>query len=214
MPPKREFKSRARKSGFRDAKLIVIACEGAKTESAYFDALKLVQHNPRVHVETLPSADNNSSPKHVYGRLRQFKRTYRLSADDELWVVVDRDAWKESTLSQVAQDCATAKFSLAVSTPSFELWLLLHVKDLAEYTAGELRDLRANRKQGDRTRLERELVALCGSYSKRSPDLTPYFPNVDSAIKRARVLDPDPSVRWCEDLGTRVYRVVESILPT
>ena len=49
---KREFK---RKSGFRDAKLIVIATEGEKTETKYFREIvsKDWYPNSRIHVEVI-----------------------------------------------------------------------------------------------------------------------------------------------------------------
>lgn len=213
MPQKRRFKPRARKSGFRDAKLVVVACEGAKTEAAYFNGLRVAHHNPRVHVHTLPSEDNNSSPSHVFTRLREFKRSYHLQATDELWVVLDRDAWEESNLSRAAQDCVAAGFFFAVSTPCFELWLLLHVKDPGEYSEAELEEFKANRRNGSRTRLEQELIAICGAYNKTSPQLKHYLPHVHSAIARAKSLDVEPAARWPDGLGTRVYLVVESILP-
>jgi hypothetical protein len=42
MPAKRDFK---RKSGLRDARLIIIAAEGEKTEKIYFEGLKEYYQN-------------------------------------------------------------------------------------------------------------------------------------------------------------------------
>ncbi|MEM6817072.1 MAG: hypothetical protein AAF600_22220, partial [Bacteroidota bacterium] len=54
-----------RKSGFRDARLIVITTEGEITENQYFEQLKWSEKykNPRVHVEVLARGDSNSDPK-------------------------------------------------------------------------------------------------------------------------------------------------------
>lgn len=86
MPQKRSFRPRARRSGVRDAKLVVIAAEGQKTEKVYFDDLAYTFHNPRIHVEVLE-------------RLNSFRRQYKLRPDyDQLWLVLDVDRWGERKL--------------------------------------------------------------------------------------------------------------------
>lgn len=212
MPPTREFRPRSRTSAVRDARLIVIACEGSKTEVAYFRELASLHHNPRVHVEPLPPSENQTSPQHVLERLSEFRRQYRTGKQDELWVVIDVDRWGAGKLSQVAQACLQKRFSLAVSNPCFELWLLLHLKDLSTYSQTELDELLSNAKSGSRTRLEQELVLLCGSYSKSKPLLAPFLPSVEAAIARAKAADPGAAHRWPPGLGSRVYLVAESVI--
>lgn len=83
-----------RGEAFRDARLVVIASEGKDTERIYFNALAREYANPRVHVRILERCEdekNNSSPKHVLGQLKNYKRQYGLEQDDELWLVVDKD---------------------------------------------------------------------------------------------------------------------------
>lgn len=61
--PRRSF---VRRSGFRDARLIVIACEGSKTERIYFEELvaSLVQRPSRVHVELLERDEGLSATEY------------------------------------------------------------------------------------------------------------------------------------------------------
>jgi hypothetical protein len=47
----RERRDFVRRSGFRDASLVVIACEGAVTEPEYFEDVKARLHAPGLHVE-------------------------------------------------------------------------------------------------------------------------------------------------------------------
>lgn len=213
MSPKRAFSSRSRPSGFRDSRLIIIAAEGAETEKKYFEDLASQYENRRrVHVEVLARSTQASSPKHIMRMLDQFKREYLLKPADELWMVIDRDRWQEQELSDIAAQCKQKQYQLAVSNPCFELWLLLHIKSLSDYTPQVLQELAENRHvSANRTRLDQELLDLLGSYNKQNPDMTRFLPFVETAIKRARELDVCPEHRWPNNLGTRVYLLAESI---
>jgi hypothetical protein len=75
---------------FRDARLIVIACEGEKTEKQYFE---LFLRDSRVTLEVLETTDGKSDPAAVLKRLTTFKKKKSLQARDELWLVADTDSW-------------------------------------------------------------------------------------------------------------------------
>ena len=79
----REFKPRQRLSGVRDAKLIIIASEGVKTEPKYFRELASRYVNPKVKVYLLEREDvSTSSPGHVFEELNKFKTQYDLEDSD------------------------------------------------------------------------------------------------------------------------------------
>lgn len=214
MPEKRRFKPRQRLSGVRDPKLIIIATEGACTEGIYFEdmASPAYFYNPRVHVEILRREETRSAPEDVLQSLDDFYRQYRLKAQDELWIVLDRDRWGDAKLGQIAKLCDQKGYAMAVSHPCFELWLLLHLKALDEYPVETLDEFRENRKAGSRTRLEHELVVLLGEYNKAAPRTEHFLPYVAAAIERARELDIHPEDRWPQGLGTRVYLLAEHIM--
>ena len=114
-----------RRSGLRDAKLLVIASEGQKTEPKYFTDLKDVYTRSGLHVEVLERSESASSPLHVLAHLNKFKTKYKLRRDDELWMVIDVDRWPEHNLRDVAGKCRDKGFCLAVSNPCFVFrWLL------------------------------------------------------------------------------------------
>ena len=142
---------RERREAFRDARLIVIASEGKDTERIYFKALAKEYSNPRVHVHILERSvdeQNNSSPEHVLKQLNDYKSQYELEADDELWLVVDKDRWTEAMLSRVATECSQeVAMHMALSNPCFELWLLLHIEDVALLTPEEQKQWMENRKK-------------------------------------------------------------------
>jgi hypothetical protein len=127
-------------------------------------------------------------------------------------MVIDFDRWGVGKLGEIAQACRQKGYLLAVSNPCFELWLLLHVCRLGDYTAEALARLRQNERVGrDRRAIEMELVRLLGSYKKENPDCGRFLPLVEVAIEQAQVLDREPEHRWPNRLGTRVYLLVKEI---
>lgn len=209
---------RERHEAFRDARLIVIASEGKDTERIYFKALAKEYTNPRVHVHILErdvDEQNNSSPEHVLKQLNDYKGQYSLEADDELWLVVDRDRWTEAMLSRVTTECAQNGYiHVALSNPCIELWLLLHLVDVALLVPEEQQLWMENRRKSKnadpylKVRLRKEM----GSYHESAYDAQMLIAHVEVAIARARTLDKNPADRWPQTLGTRVYLLAESVM--
>ena len=207
-----------RREAFRDARLIVIASEGKDTERIYFKALAKEYTNPRVHVHILERSEaekNNSSPEHVLKQLNDYKSQYELEADDELWLLVDKDRWTEAMLSRVASECSQdVAMHMALSNPCFELWLLLHFVDASLLNSEEQQQWLENRrktKSADpylKVRLRQEM----GAYHEATYDAQILITHVENAIERARSLDKNPADRWPQTLGTRVYLLAESVM--
>ena len=209
---------RERLEAFRDARLIVIASEGKDTERIYFKALAKEYTNPRVHVHILERSEaeqNNSSPEHVLKQLNDYKEQYALEADDELWLVIDKDRWTEAMLSRVATECAQDEYMhMALSNPCFELWLLLHIEDAASLPPEEQKQWMENRRKSKNAApyLKVRLRKNMGSYHESSYDALALIAHVEDAIERARALDKNPNDRWPQTLGTRVYLLAESVM--
>lgn len=209
---------RERREAFRDARLIVIASEGKDTERIYFKALAKEYTNPRVHVHILKRSEdekNNSSPEHVLEQLNEYKCQYELEADDELWLVTDKDHWTEAMLSRVATECMQdVSMHMALSNPCFELWLLLHLVDVASLTPEEQKLWIENRRKSKSSNpyLKVLLRQKMGSYHESAYDVLTLIQNVEVAIERARLLDKNPADRWPQTLGTRVYLLAESVM--
>lgn len=209
---------RERREAFRDARLIVIASEGKDTERIYFKALAKEYTNPRVHVHILKRSEdekNNSSPEHVLEQLNEYKCQYELEADDELWLVTDKDHWTEAMLSRVATECMQdVSMHMALSNPCFELWLLLHLVDVSSLTPEEQRLWMENRRKSKSGNpyLKVLLRQKMGSYHESAYDVLTLIQHVEVAIERARLLDKNPADRWPQTLGTRVYLLAESVM--
>ena len=213
MRKRREFQ---RREGERSARLIVIAAEGRATENIYFETLKDEYIAPNVHVEILKRNDNNSNPENVYAQIANFIKEYDIKDDDELWVVIDRDQWEIKMLSSVARKCRqNPNFHFCLSNPCFEIWLLLHLQDVNEFSEEEKGLLNKNRKVRNgkgRTLLKDRLSGLLGSYRESCYDAKKIIPHIDDAILRAEKLDVSPGDRWAQSLGTRVYLLAKSIM--
>ncbi|MFO7789756.1 MAG: RloB family protein [Bacteroidota bacterium] len=198
----------------RDAPLIIIAAEGRETESLYFNSLKEKYATSNIHVVIIDRKTDSSNPQKVMEALDSFAKKYEIAEDDELWMVIDRDyqAWSEKEISFVARQCHQKKgYKLGLSNPAFELWLLLHVKNISDYPASEKGKLYKNKRHGTRrTYLEKELSkVLPGGYEKSRYDTAYLIQNLDMAIRQAKVLDTNSCERWPNHLGTRVYRLAE-----
>lgn len=209
---------RERQEAFRDARLIVIASEGKDTEGIYFRALAKEYTNPSVHVHILKreeGEENNSSPEHVCRQLEEYKSQYDLEDDDELWLVIDKDRWKEAMLSDVATKCAQDSYMhMALSNPCIELWLLLHLTDVTSLSDEEQMIWMKNRRKSKTAEpfLKVELRRLMGTYHESAYDTSILIPHVGKAIEQARQLDKNPNDRWPQTLGTKVYLLAESIM--
>lgn len=210
MRKRRDFK---RLEGVRSARLVVIAAEGRKTENIYFEAMKATVCASDVHVEILYRDTNDSSPEHVYKQIRRFTDEYNIEDDDQLWIVVDKDKWRDKTLSEVARYCAqNNNLYFCVSNPCFELWLLLHIEDVASYSEEQMEKLATNRKVNSQdTWLKKRIKELTGHYCESDYDAMALLANMDMAIKRAEKLDVCPTDRWPQGVGTRVYLLVNNI---
>jgi RloB-like protein len=177
----------------RDARLFIIATEGAVTEKQYFEMFG----NSRIKVEVLATgSDNKSAPKYVFDRLNSFKEQFDLHEDDMLWLVIDVDRWnKDGELSQICREAKQKNYHLAVSNPCFEVWLCLHFGDLDPE---------------DRTckQFKSSLGKILGSCNGISPDA----PHLADAIERAKALHSDSQQNWPPTIGTHVYRLVEILL--
>lgn len=209
---KRKFQ---RKSNLRDANLFIIATEGKETEKQYFEAFAVAYQNPKVNVRVIDRIEGDSDPEAVLKALIDFEHEFNFNkkVGDELWVVIDKDRWKDKMLSEVALICQQKDYFLALSNPCFELWLLLHIKDLNEYTHEELGAILENAKiKNNKTHLENLLTSLLGSYNKSKIETSKFLPHVNFAITQAEVLDTNLTERWQNGLGTRVYLIIEKLL--
>lgn len=197
-------------------KIFILAYEGNDTEAKYFEAFKdTVRFNDElIHLKSLrrPKGDTYSAPIHVFNKLkREAKDEYNFSDNDELWMIIDRDQWKN--IPQIVQQCRLeGNMYLALSNPCFEFWLLLHVAQLTDFTEVELADIYENKKvSASKTYLKRLLGTLMdGGYNESNPKPKRFFNGIDLAISQAMCLDVDGE-DFPTKLGSHVYKLVKKL---
>lgn len=211
----RERKPLKRLSKTREVeRFFIIATEGLNPEISYFKSLNQLI-DKKIHIELIYPHNNKSAPKYVLEKAKNFTKEYHLRTRDELWIVIDRDRWDVQQLSDVASRIKNVKkyvISFAMSNPSFEFWLLLHVKNMDEYTKEEKKALLENKNTShDRNYIQRELVKVCGQYNKKNLQFSFFKSKINQAITQAKKLDSMTS-RWPTGLGSHVYKLVEKLL--
>lgn len=137
----------------------LIYCEGECTEEQYFKGLK---HELKSLPVTICMGGDHGEPKSlVRSAVKHKERAPQSAADrytsyDEVWCVVDVEAPRpHPSLDEALKLARQAGVNMAVSNPCFELWLLLHLKDVSAYQTSA----------GAQSALEQE--ADCGYSSQR-----------------------------------------------
>jgi hypothetical protein len=185
---------RRRKPVLDYRKLFVIATEGRKTEPDYFRLFNSKEATIRLRV--LPSK-HRTSPRHVLERAEAAVKKEQLKKTDETWLVIDIDQWPLDQLEEVFAGCQFSGFSLAVSNPKFEYWLLLHFED-----GGAVESSRA---------CSEKLRHYLPDYDKGNLAAHKLYSKIPDAIRRAKEKDRPPCKKWSEQNGSTVYLLVEKL---
>ncbi len=157
-----------------ERRVYLVVCEG-ETEKRYFDTMK---KHPDVRLHTVHAR----KAKHLQREI-VVRSAAEAKRDDctELWAVFDTDGEDVTALVAAA---ARGGIETAPSTPAFETWLILHLRDhrSALVTAA---------------RAERELRALLPRWSKGGTRFEDFAHGLEDACERAGRLPPtgDPSTR-------------------
>ncbi|MFA8449175.1 MAG: RloB family protein [Bacteroidales bacterium] len=203
--------------------IISIATEG-DSEEYYFDGISKMDLPNLIVIDRLEKKltddgkkDTKSAAKHVIALLDERKERWEEydAESDELWMVVDRDPqnFKEHKLEEIIAECKEKGYSLALSNPTFELWLLLHLTSLDKYNFAELLH---NRKTGKKRFLQKELSRILqekgfNSYKKDNIQFEAFKGGIKDAILRAKQLKIN-NVDLVKELGTSVSVLVEKLM--
>ena len=113
---------------------------------------------------------------------------------DRFVMMVDRDRYSHTSkkhLLQIAHDCLSKGFRFCFSNPCFEIWLYLHVVNIAKMSSTiEQQKMLANEKIDGVTHMARLVKKRCGHGKKikEAIFLKHYWRNVDRAIANANGL--------------------------
>jgi len=214
MPRERDEFFRESNTYKRD-KIFVLAFEGNKTEDKYFsefkDSNKFNDELIYLHILKRDDDDTNSSPKHVFNKLkREAKDEFNFNADDELWMIIDTDRWKN--IPEIIQDCNELEnMFVAVSNPCFEFWLLLHLKNIEEYNEDELFLILENKKVTNKKNyVDTKISEILGSYNKSNLNAAEFLPTLERALAQAKKLDTAQE-EYPTKLGSHIYKLIEKV---
>lgn len=183
--------------------LVLIVCEGAKTEPDYFKALRnelrLSSTNICICGKECGSAPN-SVVEHALQAFQQ-KPDY-----DRVFCVFDKD--RHETYKIALDKIRTIKFrgrtliEAITSVPCFEFWLLLHFEDSAHYYV-------AAGKNSACDQVMRDLRKHLPNYEKGDSDIfNQTYPLVDQALKRAELLKKRQKEIEIDNPSTDVHNLV------
>lgn len=184
---------------FRDDRIFHIGCDDRYAPDQYFGFFKL----PRVKILMYPATDNLSHAKYVLEKLKEVE----VEEDDERWMVLDTDHCIEDghfeSYEKSLSEARRLRIQIAISRPSFEVWLALHYSECADM---------ANLVTADD--FGAHLKCVMGGYNKthlKKED----FPIELVPLAYARAKSRDAKVAGGdkpEVFTTRVYKIWESIL--
>jgi hypothetical protein len=165
---------------------ILITTEGVKTEPQYFERLAATLKAKAVRVVSLKPVGVGRDPLSVVKEADRRRGIEDRGGDpfDEVWCVVDVD--DHASLERACIEAGRLRIDMAISAPSFEVWLLWHFEDMAASADGRA--------------LHRTLKSKWGFSDKNIPEGFPYGRYGDAMKRagrceeiRARHSPPNPS---------------------
>lgn len=210
-----------RQGGFKDAeKLFILSYEGTISEKKYFNDFRdSVFFNDSGLIEIVPlkkEKNSGTDPLSVKSLLKKAKSNYRFKKTDEFWLIIDRDHWE--TIHKINFDILVAdcnkedNFFLAMSNPCFEIWLIMHLKDINEYNEVEVSLLLENASvSSKKNHIDVVLGDLQGRGYNKRPNPNTFLPLTKTAIERAKNLN-NTNEPYPKTLGSHIYKLIEKLL--
>jgi hypothetical protein len=192
---------------FREPRLFVLASEDRYAAKQYFDFFR----RKNIHVEVLETPHGEGAdPAKVVARLVSYVEKYQITEGDQFWALLDTDHWiKEGHRKNLIQAITAARlrgFSMAISNPCFDFWLLLHHENPNQtWTFSGCKDVGVR------------ILETLGEFNKTNLKAEHYtLDKVRSAIARAKSLESTPPEGaaadfWPQRLGSRVYRLMDEL---
>lgn len=118
---------------------------------------------------------------------------------DKICIIVDRDeeSFKSDQYDDVLIKCRVNNYSLFVTNPCFEFWLLMHYDDVTDIEEDKVRK---NERISSKNRfLDLELKKRMSNYRKNKYNAQVLVENIDKAINN--------SSRYCSDVQELKYKI-------
>lgn len=210
-----------REGGFLEAeKMFVLSYEGKISEKKYFEDFRnseLFNDSGLIEIISLKRPTNRGSdPISVKKLLLEAKKEYRFKDTDEFWLIIDRDDWEEihnHNFDKLVEDCKKENnFFLAMSNPCFEIWLILHLKDINEFDEEEKVKIMSNEKISiSKNYIDKVPSEIQGRGYNKRPNPRIFLPLTKVAIDRAKELDNE-NQDYPKQLGTHIHKLIEKLI--
>lgn len=175
-------------------RVLVIVCEGKKTEPDYFGGLAAKYKLSTLDIQIVK---DQGAPISIVAEAVEQKK--KLSdRRDEVWCVFDTEVKARNASFDKAVDMARSHgLALAVSNPAFEYWYVLHYES-------------TDRPFYDATEALEKLKEYLPHYEKGTPLFKEFEPRIPTAIRNAEQLRQAASEPWDEypNPSTTVDRLV------
>ena len=183
--------------------LVLIVCEGAKTEPNYFNGLRIAERLSSANIKVTPA--DGSDPMSIVQYAERFAAAY-----DKVFCVFDRDehANYDAAVQRISQSSLgqTGQLVAITSWPCFELWMLLHFR----YSSAAIA-VAGGRTSGEMTC--RELRRHIPEYQKgRKAIYGELLPRRATALTNAARLKQENSRTGTSNPSTRVHELVNYLL--
>lgn len=178
--------------------VIVLSCEGTKTEYQYFYQLaKTIVDRKYPHTDVvvkllpLPKMDTNSDPMSVFMLLDEFWFNYGKEYDSPIMAaVIDRDDHDYNAAIEYCQNHEPYQIQLFLSSPCFEFFLLLHLCDDIKGSY-DMDKIKENNKISDKHTYVSKLISDLTHCRKGINFENNYLYNIPRAIKNAEQFEMD-----------------------
>ena len=196
------------------------AFEGSLTEPDYFRGLERyrdqLEFNKLIELVVLDRAtdDTFSHPKHILeGTIEVLDSGEHIydSEVDEVWLVFDRDKQnvKPEQLDFVIAECKKKNYKIALSNPTFELWLLCHFDKVNLLSPEEL--LKNKKISNKHNFISRQLTDIIpDGYRKNKLRFFTFKDLLDTAIKNSKRFTMDIE-KLKTELGTNMAVIIEAL---
>ena len=196
-------------------------CEGANTETFYFrkliDSRKELGIHPLINLALLEKTEEDRNLSYARNLVSfAFRKKEKGSFDperDKMVVVFDADIFEEKAqgYEELIQTIERSDLA-AVSNPSFELFLLLHLGNSYETCIkGHEQEFFEKGEHGGYRHAYETLRALTGMNSKKNPRIGELARSVGNAIAQEKRINED--IHHCKGrLTCNVGAIIESIM--
>lgn len=233
-------KSRVRVAEVVTTSKIIIAPEGVSTEVDYFsglikyfdeykskiskryeqlvDVIVIERGKNEVDADKRNFSRSASSPDAVieYASkylIENYKDNFN-SKIDYLCVVIDSDHWGDAKIALANKLCKQKNFHLFISSPSFELWLLLHFCDVSRLDSAEKNKIFLNKTPPrQQSYLKQLLKNYIDGFNYNSININDFLINIENAVSNAKLLNPPARGDWQPRAFTQIHELIE-LLPS